>query len=61
MVAISGSLQGTSSNSALLRAIGAAATNVDFTLWDELGELPHFHPDRDGDAHVDSLRRRRAR
>jgi chromate reductase len=24
--------------------IGAAATNVDFTLWDELGELPHFVP-----------------
>jgi len=56
VVAISGSLQGTSSNSALLRAIGAAATNVDFTVWDELGELPLFRPDRVGDAYVDSLR-----
>jgi chromate reductase len=57
VVAISGSLQRASSNSALLRAVGAAATNVAFTLWDELGELPHFRRDRDGDAHVDSLRR----
>ena len=57
VVAISGSLQRASSNSALLRAVAAAATNVDFTLWDELGELPHFRRDRDGDAHVDSLRR----
>ena len=57
VVAISGSLQSASSNSALLRAVGAAATNVDFTMWDELGEIPHFRPDRDGDAHVDSLRR----
>jgi hypothetical protein len=32
VVAISGSLQRASSNSALLRAVGAAATNADFTL-----------------------------
>jgi chromate reductase, NAD(P)H dehydrogenase (quinone) len=61
IVAISGSLQGESSNSALVRAVCAAATNVDFTLWDELGELPHFRPDGEGDAHVDSLRRAFAR
>ena len=57
IVAISGSLQGASSNSALLRGVGAAAASVDFTLWDELGELPYFGPDRQGDEHVASLRR----
>jgi chromate reductase len=57
LVAISGSLQRASSNSALLQGVGAAAASVSFTLWDELGELPHFGPDRDGDEHVASLRR----
>jgi hypothetical protein len=57
IVAISGSLQRESSNSALLRGVGTAAASVDFTLWDELGELPYFGPDRQGDEHVASLRR----
>jgi NAD(P)H-dependent FMN reductase len=57
VVAISGSLQGASSNSALLRGVAAVATSVDFTRWEELGELPHFAPDRAGDERVASLRR----
>ena len=57
VVAISGSLQRQSSNSALLRAVATAATNVDVKVWDELGDLPHFRPDEEGDEHVDSLRR----
>jgi NAD(P)H-dependent FMN reductase len=56
VVAISGSLQRQSSNSALLRAVALVATTVDVTLWDELGDLPHFRPDGEGDEHVDSLR-----
>lgn len=58
LLAVSGSLQAESSNSALLRALRAAApSGVDVTLWEELGELPHFRPDHDGDVHVESLRR----
>ena len=40
-----------------MRAVAAAATSVDVKVWDELGDLPHFRPDEEGDAHVDSLRR----
>jgi len=61
ILAISGSLNEESSNSALLRALRAATNGVDVTLWDELGDLPHFRPDLDGDAHVQSLRRAVAR
>ena len=57
IVAISGSLQRESSNSALLRAIAGAATGVEVELWEKLGDLPHFRPDIEGDEHVDSLRR----
>ena len=56
VVAISGSLQRKSSNSALVRAVARAATSVDVKVWDELGDLPHFRPDVAGDEHVDSLR-----
>jgi chromate reductase, NAD(P)H dehydrogenase (quinone) len=61
IVAISGSLQHRSSNSALLRAMVTDATSVVMNVGHELGELPHFRPDVDGDAHVDSLRRAVAR
>lgn len=57
IVAISGSLQRESSNSALLRAIAGAATGVEIELWENLGDLRHFRPDIEGDEHVDSLRR----
>lgn len=56
VVAISGSLQRESANTALLRAVALASTRVDVSLWDELGELPHFRPDIEGDEHVASLR-----
>jgi NAD(P)H-dependent FMN reductase len=57
IVAISGSLQRSSSNSALLRAIRATSGDVDVAVWAELGDLPHFRPDDGGDEHVASLRR----
>jgi NAD(P)H-dependent FMN reductase len=60
VVAVSGSLQRESSNSALLHAIvaiAASATVFAVQVWDELGALPPFRPDLDGDEHVDSLRR----
>src|SRR5215218_8229782 len=56
VVAISGSLQENSSNSVLLQAVAASASDVDVIVWDELGALPHFRPDHDGDEHVASLR-----
>ena len=36
--------------------MAAVAAGVEVTLWDGLGELPHFRPDREGDEHVASLR-----
>lgn len=55
IVAISGSLDPQSSNAALLRAVVARAS-FDIVIWNELGALPHFRPDADGDEHVASLR-----
>jgi len=56
VLAISGSLQENSSNSALLRAVSAHASDIDVIVWDELGALPLFRPGDDGDVHVASLR-----
>ena len=48
ILGISGSLQGRSSNSALLRIAGEAAPpGVAFSIFDALGDLPHFNPDLD--------------
>jgi NAD(P)H-dependent FMN reductase len=49
ILAISGSLKSTSTNSALLRASAAIAPDgMSFTFFDQqIGELPHFRPDLD--------------
>ncbi len=48
ILAISGSLRASSTNTALVRAIAAMApTGMDVTLYDGLGDLPHFSPDLD--------------
>ncbi|HMG52589.1 MAG TPA: NADPH-dependent FMN reductase [Kofleriaceae bacterium] len=48
VLAIAGSLRATSSNAALLRAAsGVAPAGTEITLYDGLGELPHFSPDLD--------------
>src|SRR4051794_3917277 len=50
LFAISGSLRNMSSNTAILRAAGRVAPQrIAVTLFDELGELPPFNPDCDGD------------
>ncbi|AET58951.1 nadph-dependent fmn reductase [Paenibacillus terrae HPL-003] len=60
VLAISGSLRQKSSNTALLKAtIGLASENMIFTMYNGLGELPHFNPDLDideGPASVNELR-----
>lgn len=49
ILAISGSLRATSSNSAVLRAMRALApAEMAVTIYDGLGALPHFNPDLDG-------------
>ena len=51
ILAISGSLRASSSNTALLRAAAALAPlEVEVALYDRLGDLPHFNPDLDGEA-----------
>ncbi|HEY1596683.1 MAG TPA: NADPH-dependent FMN reductase [Thermoleophilaceae bacterium] len=50
---ISGSLRAQSTNSAALRtAVELAADGMTTTLYDGLGELPHFNPDDDAEAVV---------
>jgi NAD(P)H-dependent FMN reductase len=51
VLAISGSLRASSSNTALLLAAAALAPQgVEVTIYDGLGDLPHFNPDLDGEA-----------
>jgi NAD(P)H-dependent FMN reductase len=51
ILAISGSLRASSSNTALLRAASALAPpGVEVTLYDGLGGLPHFNPDLDDET-----------
>lgn len=51
ILAISGSLRSASSNTTLLRAASRLApTTVAITLYQGLGDLPHFNPDLDGEG-----------
>ncbi len=51
ILAISGSLRASSSNTALLLAAAALAPrDVEVVLYDGLGDLPHFNPDLDGET-----------
>src|SRR5688572_24233742 len=52
ILAISGSIKPTSTNSALLRAAAAIADPaMKFTFFDhQIGDLPHFRPDHDEDG-----------
>ena len=50
VLAISGSLRASSSNTALLQAAAVLAPpGVEVTLYDGLGDLPQFNPDLDGE------------
>jgi chromate reductase, NAD(P)H dehydrogenase (quinone) len=62
ILAISGSLRNSSSNTNLIRAASAIAQKekMIFTIYGGLGDLPHFNPDLDGDeppATVTDLRK----
>ena len=51
ILAISGSLRATSSNTALLRAATTLAPeSVNITVYGGLADLPHFNPDLDGET-----------
>ena len=51
ILAIPGSLRASSSNTAMLRAAAALApSTIEFTLFDGIGNLPHFNPDLDGET-----------
>jgi chromate reductase, NAD(P)H dehydrogenase (quinone) len=51
ILAISGSLRASSSNTALLQAAAASAPQgIEVSLYDGLGELPHFNPDLDSET-----------
>jgi chromate reductase, NAD(P)H dehydrogenase (quinone) len=61
ILAISGSLRSTSSNTAVLRAAQILAPpGVDIMLYPNLGALPHFNPDLDGDTPPQSVLELRA-
>lgn len=50
ILAISGSLRASSTNTTLVRATAALVPeNMEITLYDGLGDLPHFTPDLDDD------------
>jgi chromate reductase, NAD(P)H dehydrogenase (quinone) len=50
ILAISGSLRARSSNTSILRAIvKLRSTNIQISIYDGLGNLPHFNPELDGD------------
>jgi chromate reductase, NAD(P)H dehydrogenase (quinone) len=51
ILAISGSLRASSSNTAMLRAAATLAPSaIELTLFDGIGNLPHFNPDTDGET-----------
>lgn len=50
-LAISGSLRASSSNTSMLRAAAALApSGIEFTLFQGIGNLPHFNPDLDDET-----------
>lgn len=56
ILAISGSLRSNSSSTAILRAIGGLApAHVQISIYDGIGDLPHFNPELDGDLAFPSV------
>ncbi len=61
ILAISGSLRASSTNTALVRAIAAMApAGMEITIYDGLGDLPHFSPDLDDENSPAAVIRLRA-
>ena len=62
ILAVSGSLRANSSNTELLRAVAVLAPEgIEVSLFDGLGDLPHFNPDLDGDAVAHAVKDWRSR
>jgi chromate reductase, NAD(P)H dehydrogenase (quinone) len=62
ILAISGSLRANSFNTAILRAIvGLAPKNIEISLYNKLGDLPHFNPEINGDRPLAVIQDWRAR
>jgi NAD(P)H-dependent FMN reductase len=62
ILAISGSLQAASANTALVRLAAAVPEEgIAVSVFDGIGELPYFNPDLDGDAPPGSVGQFRAR
>jgi chromate reductase len=57
IVAISGSLDPASSNTALIRALPSIEAPDKVAVWEGVGELPHFRPDGEATDPVQRLRR----
>ena len=56
ILGISGSLRAASSNTAILRIMTALAPKeVDITLYEGLGDLPHYSPDHDDERSPSSV------
>jgi chromate reductase, NAD(P)H dehydrogenase (quinone) len=56
ILAISGSLRVSSSNTAILRSIAKLApSNIQLSIYDGLGNLPHFNPELDTDKVIYSV------
>jgi chromate reductase, NAD(P)H dehydrogenase (quinone) len=57
ILAISGSLRSSSSNTTLLRAISALAPEkIQICIYEGIGNLPHFNPELDGKIPLPSVR-----
>jgi chromate reductase, NAD(P)H dehydrogenase (quinone) len=57
IMALSGSLNRSSSNSHLLRRAASSMPAAEIEVWDGLGQLPYFSPDAEADGQVALLRR----
>jgi NAD(P)H-dependent FMN reductase len=57
IVALSGSLDPASSNTALIRALSSIGAPDHVAVWEGVGELPHFRPDGQATDPVQDLRR----
>jgi chromate reductase, NAD(P)H dehydrogenase (quinone) len=56
ILGISGSLRVSSSNTAILRSIARLApSNIQLSIYDGLGNLPHFNPELDDDKLISSV------
>lgn len=57
ILAISGSLKSSSTNTTILRSLIATAPDrLQISIYESIGNLPHFNPELDGDRSIDAVR-----